>query len=45
MKLDFCIDNDPELLVSTEAILSFAAIRRGDPERWDHWRAVLERRS
>ena len=37
------IDNDPELLVSSEAILALAAIRRGDPARWDHWRAILTR--
>jgi hypothetical protein len=37
------IDTDPELLVSSEAILAFAALRRGDPARWDHWRAILTR--
>jgi hypothetical protein len=37
------IDSDPELLVSSEAILALAAIRRGDPARWDHWRAILTR--
>jgi len=37
------IDTDPELLVSSEAILAFAAVRRGDPARWDHWRAILTR--
>jgi hypothetical protein len=35
------IADDPELLVSTEAILSFAAIRRADPEKWRHWRTIL----
>ena len=28
------VANDPELLVSTEAVLSFAAVRRGDPLTW-----------
>src|ERR1700691_1884894 len=37
------IANDPELLVSTEAILSFAAIRRADPAHWQHWRTILTR--
>ena len=33
--------NDPDLLVSTEAVLSFAAIRHADPAQWGHWQAVL----
>jgi hypothetical protein len=37
------VPNDPELLVSTEAVLSFAAIRHIDPVQWEHWRAILER--
>src|SRR5216683_3807285 len=37
------VADDPELLVSTEAVLSFAAIRRADPVRWEHWRAILEK--
>ena len=37
------IDGDPELLVSSEAILSFAAIKRADPARWDYWRTILTR--
>ncbi len=37
------IDNDPELLVSSEAILAFAAIRRSDLTQWDHWRTILIR--
>jgi hypothetical protein len=36
------IADDPELLVSTEAVLSFAAIKHSDPIQWEHWRAVLE---
>jgi hypothetical protein len=37
------VPDDPELLVSTEAVLSFAAIRHGDPLRWEYWRAILEK--
>jgi hypothetical protein len=36
------LQEDPERLVSTEAILSFAAIRHSDPLTWQHWRRVLE---
>src|SRR5271169_6005301 len=37
------VADDPELLVSTEAVLSFAAIRHADPVRWESWRAILEK--
>src|SRR5216684_4157028 len=37
------VANDPELLVSTEAVLSFAAIRHADPVQWEYWRAILEK--
>ena len=37
------IADDPELLVSTEAVLSFAAIKNSDPVQWERWRSVLER--
>jgi hypothetical protein len=37
------VANDPEVLVSTEAVLSFAAIRHADPLQWEHWRAILEK--
>ena len=37
------VTNDPELLVSTEAVLSFAAIKHADPVRWEYWRAILEK--
>src|SRR3984957_3663071 len=37
------VADDPELLVSTEAVLSFAAIRRADPVQLEHWRAILEK--
>src|SRR5579872_7133163 len=37
------VPNDPELLVSTEAVLSFAAIRHADPVRWEYWQAILEK--
>src|SRR5579872_2743163 len=40
-ELEGRIEGDPELLVSSEAILAFAAIRRADPERWDHWYRIL----
>jgi hypothetical protein len=35
------VADDPELLVSTEAVLCFAAIRYADPAQWQHWRAIL----
>ncbi len=37
------VAEDPERLVSTEAVLSFAAVRRGDPLTWQHWRRILEK--
>src|SRR6266446_6766989 len=37
------LPGDPELLVSTEAVLSFAAIRHADPVQWEYWRAILEK--
>src|SRR5258707_8819635 len=37
------VPNDPELLVSTEAVLAFAAIRHADPVKWEYWRAILEK--
>jgi hypothetical protein len=35
--------NDPELLVSTEAVLSFAAVRNAYPLEWQRWRRILEK--
>jgi hypothetical protein len=35
--------NDPELLVSTEAVLSFAAVRNAHPVAWQRWRRILEK--
>src|SRR5215469_3083147 len=35
------VADDPELLVSTQAVLSFAAIRHADPPQWEHWQAIL----
>ncbi|HVB81599.1 MAG TPA: hypothetical protein VNE82_16835 [Candidatus Binataceae bacterium] len=35
------VPDNPELLVSNEAILSFATIRRSDPSRWEYWRSIL----
>ena len=37
------VADDPDLLVSTEAVLSFAAIRHADPTQWEHWRAILDK--
>src|SRR5208282_555096 len=37
------VADDPEQLVSTEAVLSFAAIRHADQVQWEHWRAILEK--
>ena len=37
------VAEDPERLVSTEAVLSFAAVRRGDPVTWQRWRRILEK--
>src|SRR5277367_4957087 len=42
-ELEPTVEDDPERLVSTEAILSFAAVRRGDPVTWQHWRRILEK--
>ncbi len=35
--------DDPELLVSTETVLSFAAVRQADATQWRHWRVILEK--
>ena len=35
------VPDNPELLVSSEAILSFATIKRSDPEQWERWRLIL----
>src|ERR1700719_2624824 len=42
-ELEPLVVEDPERLVSTEAVLSFAAVRRGDPVTWQHWRRILEK--
>ena len=42
-ELETRVAEDPELLVSTEAVLSFAAVRRADPLTWQHWRRILEK--
>src|SRR5271167_1472696 len=42
-ELEPAVAEDPERLVSTEAILSFAAVRRGDPVTWQHWHRILEK--
>jgi hypothetical protein len=35
------VADNPELLVSGEAILSFATIRRADPSQWERWHLIL----
>ena len=35
------VPDNPELLVSSEAILSFATIKRSDPSQWERWRSIL----
>src|SRR5215472_8560130 len=35
------VPDDPDRLVSTEAVLSFAAVRRADPPTWERWRQIL----
>src|SRR5208337_223602 len=42
-ELEPTVEEDPERMVSTEAILSFAAVRRGDPVTWQHWHRILEK--
>src|SRR5271168_2929203 len=42
-ELEPTVAEDSERLVSTEAVLSFAAVRRGDPGTWQHWRRILEK--
>jgi hypothetical protein len=42
-ELELRVADDPDLLVSTEAVLSFAAIRHVDQAQWEHWRAILEK--
>jgi hypothetical protein len=41
--LESRIDDNPELLLSSEAILSFATIRRSNPSQWESWRSILTR--
>jgi len=42
-ELETRVAQDPEVLVSTQAVLSFAAVRRADPPTWQHWRGILEK--
>jgi hypothetical protein len=37
------VAEDPERLVSTEAVLSFAAVKSADPPTWQRWRVILEK--
>jgi len=39
--LETQVPDNPELLVSSEAVLSFATIRRSDPSQWERWRSIL----
>ena len=41
-ELEPLVAQDPERLVSTEAVLSFAAVSRADPLTWQLWRRILE---
>jgi hypothetical protein len=41
--LESQVSDNPELLVSSEAILSFATIRRSDPSQWERWRSILSK--
>jgi hypothetical protein len=36
------VSRDLERLVTTEAVLSFAAVRRADAPTWQHWRKILQ---
>ena len=40
-ELESKVPDNPELLVSSEAILSFATIKRSDPSQWERWRSIL----
>src|SRR5271169_3805724 len=40
-ELETKIADDPELLVSSEAILSFATVRRALPAQFERWKAIL----
>ena len=42
-EMELRVADDPELLVSTQAVLSFGAIRHADPAQWEYWRAILEK--
>src|SRR5690242_16702052 len=34
--------DEPDLLVSTEAVLSFATIKSADAAEWERWRVILD---
>ena len=42
-ELEPLVAEDPERLVSTEAVLAFAAIRHADPVTWQSWREILDK--
>ena len=41
-ELETKVAQDPEKLVSTDAILSFAAVKSAGLPTWQYWRAILE---
>ncbi len=41
--LESQVSDNPELLVSSEAVLSFATIKRSDPSQWERWRSILSK--
>ncbi len=42
-ELELQVAQDPERLVATEAVLSFAAVKAADPPTWQRWRGILEK--
>jgi hypothetical protein len=42
-ELESQVAQDPERLVSTEAVLSFAAVKSADSSTWQQWRPILQR--
>lgn len=42
-ELEHRVAEDPDLLVSNEAVLSFAMIRSAEPTQWQRWREILDK--
>ena len=42
-ELEPVVADDPDGLLTTETVLSFAAVRREDPPIWQHWHSILEK--